>query len=184
MNEQECENHIMRILYDNKYFVMNMLDTEKYTRSELFGVLKKLESEKKIASIRVPYKVKTPETSIMLYTSVDFSYLPEPREYLRSIGISPSAAVSYLNKLRDKATNTTNAMVRTERKKSTIKDIEYKCQIIGYLNKYGPQDINSIAGWIGVDNIHCRALLSSLSVSKSLEYDGKTKKYKSLTDKY
>ena len=32
---------------------MNMLDTEKYTRSELFGVLKKLECDKKIASIRV-----------------------------------------------------------------------------------------------------------------------------------
>ena len=184
MNEQECVNHIMEILENNKYFVINMLDTEKYTRSELFGVLKKLECDKKIASIRVPYKISQPETTIVLYTTIEYSYMHEPKEYLRSIGISSSASTSYLNKLRNKATNTTNAFVRTERKRTTVKDIEYKGQIIGYLNKYGPHNIHEIAGWIGVDNMHCRALLSSLTVSKSIEYDGRTKKYKSLTERY
>lgn len=184
MNEQECEQHIFKVLNEHKYVVLSMLDTETYTRSELLGVLKKLETENKLASIRVPYKTHTPIITIVLYTTIDYSYSPEPKAYLKSIGISSSAAVSYLNKLREKALNINHTQVRTERKKMTLKDLEYKGQIISYLNKYGPQDLPHIASWISIDNAHCRALLSSLSVSKSIVYDGKTKKYKSLTDKY
>ena len=180
----ECEQYIQNILDTNKYFTFPMLRGGDFTTEELFISLKDMREKKRVATIRVPCKTKGPDDSIMLYTTVEYSYLNEPRDYLKSLGISVSAATAYMTKLRTHASYPANSMVRTERKKTTLKDIEYKNMIIQYLIKNGPADIARISEDLDIDHTRTKALVSSLSVSKSLKYDPKTRTYTPITSRY
>ena len=180
----ECEQYIQNILDTHKYFTFPMLRGPDYTTEELFITLKGMREKKKIACIRVPCKINNPDDSVMLYTTVEYSYLNEPREFLRSLGISISATTSYMTKLRTRANYTQAALIRTERKRATLKDIEYKNNILKYLNLNGPADIATIAQALDLEHTRAKALVSSLSVAKTIKYDPKTRKYSPVTSRY
>ena len=182
--QKACEEYIQNILDTKKYFTFSMLRGQEYTSEELFITLKGMSEKKSVACIRVPCKISIPDDSIMFYTTVEYSYLNEPREFLKSLGISVSAATSYLTKLRTRANYAHASIVRSERKKATLKDIDYKNNILKYLQHNGPADVATIAKDLDIDHTRAKALVSSLSVSKSIKYDPKSRKYTSITSRY
>ena len=182
--QKACEEYIQRILDENKYFVFPMLRGGEFGSEELFITLKDMREKKKLATIRVPCKSSIPDDSVVFYTTVEYSYLNEPRQYLKSIGISASAAVSYMTRLRTSATYKHSSIIRTERKKATLRDIDCKNEIIQYLNKNGPADVNQIATAMELNPTRAKALVSSLSVSKSIKYDPRTRTYTSISSRY
>lgn len=181
----ECERYILKVLDEHKYFVYPMLLDGGFTYSELFAGIKRLSTDKTIISISVPYKQKGRDATMMLYSTLEYASTEEPLKFLREKGVSLSAAKGYLAKMRNNAMySNPSYAVRTARKKQTLRDIDYKAQIVANLNREGPKSLFEITDILGLETAHVKALLSSLSVAKAIRYDAPTKTYISLTTKY